>query len=175
MWFFVFLATYVLAMYGTLFLLPEALQDSMVFTLGVGFLFGCLGILLVQSLVSRAYSFDPIEGYVFKETWIGPFLWGKRRRWRRFDSLTGVDLQLVRRSLHTGEEPSYVVQVWVRDSAGADLVLREEELDPSSPQLARVQTVARLLGVGLHLVLLGDEEEPQLHVSRITGMPLRAP
>lgn len=175
MWFTVFFVAYVVSMYATLFLLPEVLQDSMILTLGVGFLFGCVGLLLVQSLVGKAYHFAPAEGYVFKETRLGPFLWGRPQRWRRFDALTRLDIQLVRRSLALGEEPSYVVQAWIRDASGADLVLREERFSPDSPQLAQARDVARLLEIPLGLVVLGDAEGIPLNVSRITGMPMQAP
>lgn len=175
MWFFVFVVAYVLSMYATLFLLPPALRDSMVLALGLGFVFGCAGLLLAQSLVTRAYFFDPATGYVSKETLVGPFRWGRRRVWRAFDAIRGLDVQLVRRSLSHGALPEYVLQVWMRDAAGADLLLRDELLRPESPRLRELREVARMLGADLGVTVMGEDEGPDFRVSRITGMPLQAP
>lgn len=175
MWFFVFLTTYVVAMYATLLLAPAYLQGHLSRTLGVGFLFGCGALGLAQGLVTRGYRFDPHASFVAKQTMLGPFVLQRDKYWRRFEDVESLDVQLVRRSLSPDDSPSYVVQVWLRYPGGADLALREEELDHRSPGLARTLDAARASGTTITITVLGEELAGDLRVSRITGMPVQAP
>jgi hypothetical protein len=182
MWFFVFLTAYVVAMYATLFLVPEYLQGHLSRTLGVGFLFGCGAFLfgcgalgLAQGLVTRGYRFDPQVAFVAKQTMLGPFVIQRDKYWRRFEDVESLDVQLVRRSLSSDDAPSYVVQVWLRYPGGADLAFREEEFDHRSPGLAQVLDAARASATPVTITVLGEELVGDLRVSRITGMPVQAP
>ncbi len=176
LWFFVFLVAYVFAMYASLFILPEHLQGQFSINLGLGFILGCGGFLLVQQLITRGYSFDPSQGIVGKHSQAGPITYGRERTWRTFKDIEGLDIQLVKRSLSSEEDPSFIVQVWLRYYGGADLILREEELDARSKGLLQVTDAARMTGVPIHVVVIGDSDcKEQLNRSRITGMPLQAP
>lgn len=175
MWFFVFLTTYVLSMYATLYLAPAYLQGHLTRTLGVGFLFGCGALGLAQGLVTRGYRFDPSLSFVAKQTMLGPFVLQRDKHWRRFEDIESLDVQLVRRSLSSDDDPSYVVQVWIRYPGGADLALREEEFEHRSPGLVRVLDAARAAGTPVTITVLGEELADDLRVSRITGMPVQAP